>query len=79
MKPGWRIATVGITIAALFAMLVLRMWFLQVTDIEESLEVAASQRIAVVSIEAPRGDIFDRDGTEIMAGTVPSLRIVVDR
>lgn len=79
MKPGWRIATVGVTIAALFAMLVLRMWFLQVTDLEESLEVAASQRLAVVSIEAPRGDIFDRDGTEIMAGTVPSLRVIVDR
>ena len=79
MKPGWRIATVGVSIAALFGMLVLRMWFLQVTDLEDSLEVAASQRIAVVSIEAPRGDIFDRDGTEIMAGTVPSLRVVVDR
>ncbi|HSM02076.1 MAG TPA: penicillin-binding protein 2 [Acidimicrobiia bacterium] len=79
MKPGWRIATVGIMIAALFVMLVLRMWFLQVTDLEDSLEVAASQRITVVSIEAPRGDIFDRDGTEIMAGTVPSLRVMVDR
>ena len=79
MKPGWRIATVGITIVALFGILVLRMWFLQVTDIEDSLEVAASQRVSIVSIEPPRGDIFDRDGTEIMAGTVASLRVVVDR
>ncbi|MEX2418816.1 MAG: penicillin-binding transpeptidase domain-containing protein, partial [Acidimicrobiia bacterium] len=49
------------------------------TDVEASLDVAASQRISIVSIEPPRGDIFDRDGTEIMAGTVATLRIVVDR
>jgi penicillin-binding protein 2 len=79
MKPAWRIATVGVALSALLGILVLRMWFLQVTDVEASLDVAASQRISTVSIEAPRGDIFDRDGTEIMAGTVATLRIVVDR
>jgi penicillin-binding protein 2 len=79
MRPAWRIATVGVALSALLGILVLRMWFLQVTDVEASLDVAASQRISIVSIEAPRGDIFDRDGTEIMAGTVATLRIVVDR
>jgi len=79
MRPGWRITAVGAVLAALFATLVLRMWFLQVTDIEESLEVAASQRIRIVTIEPPRGDIFDRDGGEIMAGTIASLRVFVDR
>ncbi|MEX1208611.1 MAG: penicillin-binding transpeptidase domain-containing protein [Acidimicrobiia bacterium] len=79
MKPAWRIATVGVALSALLGILVLRMWFLQVTDVEASLDVAASQRISIVSIEPPRGDIFDRDGTEIMAGTVATLRIVVDR
>lgn len=79
MKPAWRIATVGVALSALLGILVLRMWFLQVTDVEASLDVAASQRISIVSIEPPRGDIFDRDGTEIMAGTIATLRIVVDR
>ncbi|MEX0826010.1 MAG: penicillin-binding transpeptidase domain-containing protein [Acidimicrobiia bacterium] len=79
MRPAWRIATVGVALSALLGILVLRMWFLQVTDVEASLDVAASQRISIVSIEPPRGDIFDRDGTEIMAGTVATLRIVVDR
>lgn len=79
MRPAWRIATVGVVLSALMGMLVLRMWFLQVTDVEASLDVAASQRISIVSIEPPRGDIFDRDGTEIMAGTIATLRIVVDR
>jgi len=79
MRPGWRITAVGLALAGLFATLVLRMWFLQVTDLEGSLEVAASQQIRVVTIEPPRGDIFDRDGKEVMAGTVASLRVIVDR
>lgn len=79
MKIGWRIATVGATIIAMFTLLLLRMWVLQVTDLTASLEVAESQQLRTVTIEAPRGDIFDRSGKEIMAGTVPTPRVVVDR
>lgn len=79
MTFGWRLVVVGTFVAALFGVLVLRMWFLQVTDIESFLEVAADQRIRVVTIEAPRGDVLDRFGKELMAGTVATLRVVVDR
>lgn len=79
MTFGWRLVVVGTFVAALFGILVLRMWFLQVTDIESSLQVAADQRIRVVTIEAPRGDVFDRFGKELMVGTVATLRVVVDR
>jgi penicillin-binding protein 2 len=75
---GWRLTAVGAFLVALFAMLVLRLWFLQVSSIEDSLEVAQSQQLRTVTIEAPRGDIFDRNG-ESMAGTVAALRLVVDR
>ena len=79
MNLGWRLVTIGTLIAGLFGILVLRLWFLQVTDAEASLEVAFEQRIRVVEIEAPRGDVFDNEGKELLAGTVATLRVVVDR
>ena len=79
MRIGWRLAAVGGLVALMFSLLLLRMWVLQVTDIAVALETVESQQIRTVTIEAPRGDIFDRDGKEIMAGTVASLRVVVDR
>jgi len=79
MNLGWRLVTIGTLIASLFGILVLRLWFLQITDAEASLEVALEQRIRVVEVEAPRGDIFDSKGKELLAGTVATLRVVVDR
>ncbi len=79
MRPALRITVVGIAFAALFAVLLLRMWFLQVSAIESSLIAAETQQLRTVTIEAPRGDIYAADGTELMAGTVAQLRLVVDR
>ncbi len=79
MNFGWRLIAIGALVAGLFGVLVLRLWFLQVTEVEASLEVAFEQRIRVVEIEAPRGDIFDNRGKELLAGTVATLRVVVDR
>jgi penicillin-binding protein 2 len=78
MKITWRLAGVGGVIALMFSLLLLRMWVLQVTDLALALETAENQQVLSVVVEAPRGDIFDRDGKEIMAGTTASLRVVVD-
>ena len=79
MRIGWRLGVVAGIVALMFSLLLLRMWVLQVTDLASALETAESQQIRSVVIEAPRGDIFDRDGREIMVGTVASLRVIVDR
>jgi penicillin-binding protein 2 len=79
VSSSWRQASVGALMAVMLAVLVLRMWFLQVTDVEGSLQVAAAQQLRTVTIDAPRGDIFDRDGRALLAGTTASLRVVVDR
>ncbi len=79
MRIGWRLAAIGGMVALMFSLLLLRLWVLQVTDIAVALETVESQQVRSVVVEAPRGDIFDRDGKEIMAGTVASLRVVVDR
>lgn len=79
MTPAWRQTAMGVIAVGMMAILLLRMWYLQVTDVEDSLQVAASQQLKTVPIEAPRGDIFDRDGRSLMAGTTATLRVVVDR
>jgi penicillin-binding protein 2 len=79
VRPALRITVVGMTFIGLFSVLLLRMWFLQVSAIETSLVAAETQQLRTVTIEAPRGDIYAADGTELMAGTVAQLRLVVDR
>jgi penicillin-binding protein 2 len=75
----WRLVAVGVVFAALFAVLTLRLWYLQVSTVASALEVAEQQQLRVVTVEAPRGDIYDRNGQELLAATLASRRIVVDR
>ena len=79
MSRTWRLVAVGVVFAALFAVLTLRLWYLQVSTVATAQEVAEQQQLRVVSIEAPRGDIYDRNGQELLAGSFASQRIVVDR
>ena len=79
MSRTWRLVAVGAVFAALFAVLALRLWYLQVSTVASALEVAEQQQLRVVTIEAPRGDIYDRSGQELLAATLASRRIVVDR
>ncbi len=78
MRQPWRLTVVGTAFLALFGILALRLWYLQVSSLEESLGTAESQQLSTVTIEAPRGNIYDRNGT-LMAGTEAALRIVIDR
>ena len=79
MRRTWRLVAVGVVFTGLFAVLTLRLWYLQVSTLASALEVAEQQQLRVVTIEAPRGDIYDRTGQELLAGTSASRRIVVDR
>jgi len=78
VRQPWRLTILGAAFLGLFAILVLRLWYLQVSSIDESLDTAEAQQLSTVTIEAPRGDIYDRNGT-LMAGTEAALRIVIDR
>jgi cell division protein FtsI/penicillin-binding protein 2 len=77
MKATWRIAFVGLALIAMLGVLGLRLWVVQVTAAVEYQEQAAQNQIRLVSTPAPRGDIYDRNGT-LLAGTRPSLAAVVD-
>ncbi|MFQ5948985.1 MAG: penicillin-binding transpeptidase domain-containing protein, partial [Acidimicrobiia bacterium] len=78
MRSGWRLAGVGALFVALFIILALRLWYLQVSAAEVFGASAEEQQLQVVSVPAPRGDIFDSEGRKL-AGTVASLSLVVDR
>ncbi|NNC75301.1 MAG: penicillin-binding protein 2 [Acidimicrobiia bacterium] len=78
MSSGVRLAALGIVFSALFVVLGLRLWTLQLTDVDGYREQAARQQIDIDRTQAPRGDIVDRDGV-VLAGTRPSLTLVVDR
>ena len=79
VSRAWRLVAVGVVFAALFTVLVLRLWYLQVSTLASALETAEQQQIRVVNSEAPRGDIYDRSGTVLIAGTVATRQLVVDR
>jgi penicillin-binding protein 2 len=73
-----RLTVIGILVVALFAGLLTRLWFLQVTGGEKLAVAAQNQRDRFVSVPALRGTIYDRNGTPL-AQTVPVTSLVVDR
>ncbi len=77
MSPRWRLAGVGTLILTLFGTLILRLWYLQVGSLDTALGAAEAQQLLEVAVEAPRGDILDRNGIE-MAGTRAALGLLVD-
>ena len=77
MTIGWRIGVLSAVFLALFALLTLRLWQIQVTEASVHERAAERNQIDFASTPAPRGQIFDRNGT-LLVGTRPVLSAVVD-
>ena len=58
-----------------FAILVARLWFLQVQNGEKYSRLADSNRVRYLEIAAPRGNILDSEGREIVTNR-PSFNVV---
>ena len=72
-----RVAVLGGVAFALFAIVFLRLWFLQVLSGDDYVSQARENRVRKVRIEAPRGDIVDRHGTVLVKTRVaPVVQIV---
>lgn len=69
-----RLGYLMIGIVAIFVALLLRAWYLQITKGSYYKEQSENNRIRVVSIQPPRGLIFDRHG-ELLANNVPSFNL----
>jgi penicillin-binding protein 2 len=57
-----RVAVLGGITGVLFAIIFFRLWFLQVLTGDDYVSQARENRVRKVKIEAPRGNIIDRDG-----------------
>ncbi|NNC92680.1 MAG: penicillin-binding protein 2, partial [Acidimicrobiia bacterium] len=78
MIHPWRLATLGITFLALFSMLGVRLWFLQVAAVEENTAKASSNQVQVIYQQPARGEIRDINGT-VLAASRPSQTLQLDR
>ena len=77
MTNTMRVGVVGLVFAALLAVLGVRLWTMQVTEVFAYEERADKQQVRVVTTPAPRGDIYDANGVKL-AGTRSALAVVVD-
>ncbi|HTN42635.1 MAG TPA: penicillin-binding protein 2 [Nitrospiria bacterium] len=69
-----RLVYLMVGIVAIFAALLLRAWYLQITKGSYYKEQSENNRVRVVYIQPPRGLIFDRHG-ELLANNVPSFNL----
>jgi penicillin-binding protein 2 len=72
---AWRVALLGGIALALFAIVFFRLWYLQVLSGDQYLAEANNNRVRDERIQAPRGDIVDRNGDVIVTNR---RAIVVD-
>lgn len=61
-KIEFRLTVIGVLVLFLLGIVLIRLWFLQVLTGAEYLKIAKENRIRVVTIDAPRGNIYDRHG-----------------
>jgi penicillin-binding protein 2 len=72
-----RVAVLGGVAFVLFGVVFFRLWFLQVLSGENYVAKARENRVRKVRIEAPRGDIVDRDGRVLVkTRAAPVVQIV---
>jgi len=68
----------SVAVTLIFLLLVLRLWYLQIINYAELQERSVRNRTRVLSLEAPRGPIYDRRGN-LLVDNRPAFRISVMR
>ena len=59
---AWRVAVIGGFALVMFAIIFFRLWYLQILSGDKYLADANDNRIREIKVQAPRGEIVDRDG-----------------
>ncbi len=68
----------SIVLISFFAILVARLWYLQIQEGETYANLADNNRVRYVEIAPPRGNIFDSTGKEVVTNR-PSFNVVLSR
>ena len=75
-KLALRLGILGVLALAIFAILFLRLWALQVLSGEQYLRAAQNNQLRAVRVDAPRGVIVDRHGRMLVGNvTGPTVRV----
>ncbi|HSQ22549.1 MAG TPA: penicillin-binding protein 2 [Coriobacteriia bacterium] len=72
-----RFAALGIVIVVVLSVLLVRLWTMQVLGADAFAALAENNRVREISLEAPRGRIYDRNGVELVINR-SALAISVD-
>src|SRR5216110_2266521 len=73
-----RLSIVNMLVILLLSVLAVRLYVLQVVRGKYYAEIAENQRIRLLPIPAPRGDIFDRNGS-ILVNSRPIYEVILSR
>jgi penicillin-binding protein 2 len=73
---AFRVAVLGFVALAVFAVLFLRLWALQVLSGAKYRAEASDNRVRTIQIDAPRGEIIDRSG-RVLVTNVPGTSLEV--
>lgn len=77
-RPLLRLQIMGMIVAMLFGVMILRLWTLQVLHTRTYAAAVVANGVRVVSLPAPRGQIVDRNGT-VLVGNKVTQQIVLSR
>ena len=77
-RPRLRLRVIGVIVFALFAVMVLRLWSLQVIDRKQYATAVNTNALRTVTVPAPRGLVVDRHDT-VLAGNTVENEIVLSR
>ncbi len=72
----WRMAPVICACSIVFALLAGRLWQLQIIDGATNLQASKNNSLALKTIAAPRGIIYDRNG-QVLARNLPTFSLAV--
>lgn len=64
-----KIIKIGYVVIAAFALIIIRLWQLQILQGDEYLKLSEANRLRIINIHAPRGIIFDRNGIPLVRNT----------
>jgi penicillin-binding protein 2 len=73
-----RVLGAGLVVIFFVTIILLRLWFLQIHKGDEYASKAENNRVRIREVAAPRGDILDRNGKELVTNR-PSFNVVLVR
>ena len=73
-----RLVVVAVIVMIFTALIIARLWYLQVNSGDDYKELAFNNRVRIRQVAAPRGQIVDRNGKEIVTNR-PSFNVVLIR